>query len=236
MQTLVWILIIVALAVAFFIKLAAAQGKKDAGVLASFADLHLTGTHLIEGNPASGQRHELPGLVARVEDSGTLNRRITATRLATLGPFALAAKKKQDDREVYLTVEGATMAIVRSVLFKTTPTAGADARKFAAQLNLMARTTPAETATAPVEFPKAADKISAATEAFVVTLVSAGAHPIAVIKAVRELTPGMTLTQAKTIVEQSPSVLEQATDGVRAEQLRAGLSQAGANVLVTADS
>lgn len=232
MQTLVWILIIVALAVAFFIKLAAAQGKKDAGVLASFADLHLTGTHLIEGNPASGQRHELPGLVARVEDSGTLNRRITATRLATLGPFALAAKKKQDDREVYLTVEGATMAIVRSVLFKKTPTAGADARKFAAQLNLMARTTPA----APVESPKAADKISAAAEAFVVTLVSAGAHPIAVIKAVRELSPGMTLTQAKTIVEQSPSVLEQATDGVRAEQLRAGLAQVGANVLVTADS
>lgn len=41
----------------------------------------------------------------RVERAGELDRRVTATRVAALGLLALAAKKKEDTRTDYLTVE-----------------------------------------------------------------------------------------------------------------------------------
>lgn len=96
--------------------------------------LRFTTTELLDGYEPT--RHPLAGLTARVEDSGTLNRRITATRLVAFGVFALAAPKKQDDRELYLTIEGPDTAILRAVPLKNGGTATAAAvRKFAMQLN-----------------------------------------------------------------------------------------------------
>lgn len=106
---------------------------KTAGILD--IPLRITRTELIEGYGEGAARHPLAGLTARVEDSGTLNRRITATRMVALGVFALAAPKKQDDREVYLTIEGPTTAIVKSIKVKSNPTIGTAARKFSMELN-----------------------------------------------------------------------------------------------------
>ena len=57
-------------------------------------------------------RWPLAGAEARVETAGEVSDRFTATRLALLGPFALAFKKKKDNRELYLTVEGEGFAFV----------------------------------------------------------------------------------------------------------------------------
>ena len=72
------------------------------------------------------------GAVARVETAGErFEGRFTATRLALIGPFALAFKKKKDHRELYLSVEGPGYAFV----VKLDPDDGAKARGFAARVN-----------------------------------------------------------------------------------------------------
>lgn len=68
---------------------------------------------------------------ATVESAGELHSRVTATRLLATGVFAFALKKKRDDRELYLTVEGDDGAFV----VKVDPKKGLDARKFAAKVN-----------------------------------------------------------------------------------------------------
>ncbi|HXR74014.1 SHOCT domain-containing protein [Actinocrinis sp.] len=71
------------------------------------------------------------GSLASVETEGQLTSRITVTRLATLGVFALGARKKVDNRELYITVEGDGFQLVA----KLPPTSGALARQFAAAYN-----------------------------------------------------------------------------------------------------
>lgn len=73
----------------------------------------------------------LAGATLRVETSGSVNRRITATRLLALGVFAVAAKKKQDDRQVFLTVEHEAYALAVEVPAKKL----AEAHRLAAKLN-----------------------------------------------------------------------------------------------------
>lgn len=82
----------------------------------------------IEGGPIEGAH-------ATVETSGQLEKRVTATRLIMTGPFALALRKKKDNRELFLTVEGPTFAFVVEV----DPKKQAEARKFAAKINTAAR-------------------------------------------------------------------------------------------------
>jgi hypothetical protein len=57
----------------------------------------------------------LAGATIRVETSGSVNRRVTATRVLALGVFAVAAKKRQDDRQVFLTVEHELFAVAVEV-------------------------------------------------------------------------------------------------------------------------
>lgn len=71
------------------------------------------------------------GSLARVETEGQLTSRITVTRLVTLGVFALGARKKVDNRELYLSVDGDGFQLV----VKVAPTLGAAARRFAAAYN-----------------------------------------------------------------------------------------------------
>lgn len=144
MIVLILIVAFVVLAVVLGVK----QAKEDKadGVVASFRRLRMTSTELIEGRGANAVRHPLAGLSAQVEDSGTLNRRITATRLLTIGVFALAARKKQDDREVFLTIEGPNTAILETVSLKQAKDAAVKARQFANQINLRSRQLEAEAA------------------------------------------------------------------------------------------
>jgi hypothetical protein len=81
-----------------------------------------------------GQTVPMAGANARVESAGQIQSRITATRLVTTGVFAFAFKKKNDDRELYLTIEGPGFGWVVSV----SPNVGMQARQFAATLNAMA--------------------------------------------------------------------------------------------------
>lgn len=98
------------------------------------ADLAVDGDVL---RTANGEVVDLTGAVARVETTGELRRRVTVTRLAATGVFALAAKKKVDDRTVFLTVEGPHVADVHEY-----PAAKIDQvalRQFVATINSLAR-------------------------------------------------------------------------------------------------
>lgn len=53
----------------------------------------------------SGQFPLEPELSAAVDTAGAISSRVTATRLVLTGPFALAMKKKKDDRELFLYVD-----------------------------------------------------------------------------------------------------------------------------------
>jgi len=81
-----------------------------------------------DGGPIAGAR-------ASVDLSGDVERRITATRIALLGPFALAAKKKKDKRVVWLLVEGQDGW---QILSEVSPSDEARARKWAAAFNTAA--------------------------------------------------------------------------------------------------
>ncbi|MBS2962585.1 hypothetical protein KGA66_05970 [Actinocrinis puniceicyclus] len=80
---------------------------------------------------AGQARGRFTGSVMRIETEGQLTSRITVTRLVTLGVFALGARKKIDNRELYLTVEGDGFQLVR----KIAPTLGDQARRFVAAYN-----------------------------------------------------------------------------------------------------
>jgi hypothetical protein len=91
------------------------------------------------------------GSTARVETEGQLTSRITVTRLVTLGVFALGARKKVDNRELYISIEGDGFQLV----VKIAPTFGAQARQFAAAYNTrsgaMAATTTGDGTAAELE-------------------------------------------------------------------------------------
>ncbi|HEY4277400.1 MAG TPA: SHOCT domain-containing protein [Conexibacter sp.] len=106
------------------------------------------------GVTIDGDRISAPGqtggLIARaratVDTAGQLSRRITATRLVLTGPLALAWRKKRDERELYLLVEGVGWAISVPV----DPKKGQEARAFAARINSLASSQPAAPAQAAV--------------------------------------------------------------------------------------
>jgi hypothetical protein len=79
------------------------------------------------GGPVGGAR-------ATVDAAGQLTARITATRLVLTGPLALGLRKKVDNRELYLMVEGVGWAISVAA----DPAQGANARAFAAKINAAA--------------------------------------------------------------------------------------------------
>lgn len=76
------------------------------------------------------QTYPLPAR-ASVETVGEVRRRVTATRVVAVGVFALALKKKKDDRELFLTVEGEGWSIVADV----NPNSQMAARQVAARIN-----------------------------------------------------------------------------------------------------
>ena len=81
------------------------------------------------------QGGDIAGATARVELASDIRRRVTATRLVTIGVFAFAAKKNSG--HVYLTVEHPDYEFVVEISAKKE----SDARKFAAKINNAARHT-----------------------------------------------------------------------------------------------
>lgn len=96
--------------------------------------------------------YPLSGANATVDTAGQLSRRVSLTRVALTGPLAWAWRKKVDDRELYLVIEGDGWATSAAV----DPKLGEEARAFAAKINAAAkRTKPSE----PPHAPHAADPI-----------------------------------------------------------------------------
>lgn len=94
------------------------------------------------------------------------------------------------------------------------------------------------TAAAPVAAVAAAAPAAGGGEAaseqdeFDVVLDSAGDKKIQVIKAVRELIPGLGLSDAKGLVEAAPKAILEKVDKEAAEAAKAKLTEAGASVSV----
>lgn len=78
------------------------------------------------------------GVQARVSTAGQINERFTATRLALMGPFALAFKKKKDLRQLYLVVEGDGFGF----LVEIDPDKRVKAEQFAMKINTAGRWEP----------------------------------------------------------------------------------------------
>lgn len=89
------------------------------------------------------------------------------------------------------------------------------------------------TATAAVAAVAAAGPAAAVEEQteFDVVLTSFGANKVAVIKAVRGAT-GLGLKEAKEVVESAPKAIKEAVSKEEAEELKATLTEAGAEVEV----
>ena len=89
------------------------------------------------------------------------------------------------------------------------------------------------TAAAPVAVAAAGAAPAAAEEEkteFDVVLEDAGAKKIGVIKAVRELVPGLGLKEAKELVEGAPKAILEGANKDDAEAAKAKLEEAGAKV------
>ncbi len=82
------------------------------------------------GGSDEGGTKSLDGVSARVESGADLQSRFTVTRLALLGPFALALKKKKGG-EKYLTIEGPDFVWALEVDRKKAN----EAMKFASRVN-----------------------------------------------------------------------------------------------------
>ncbi|HWE63469.1 MAG TPA: 50S ribosomal protein L7/L12 [Chloroflexota bacterium] len=81
--------------------------------------------------------------------------------------------------------------------------------------------------TAPVE------EVAEPTE-FTATLTEVGPNKINVIKAVRELVPGLGLKEAKDLVDTAPKPIKESVSKDEAEAVRAKLADVGATVSITA--
>lgn len=77
----------------------------------------------------------LTNATALVEAAGAIRTRLTATRIAAVGILALAWRKKVDERELYLTVDGSTFQFVARI----EPQRGAEARQFAARISTLGK-------------------------------------------------------------------------------------------------
>lgn len=88
---------------------------------------------------------------------------------------------------------------------------------------------PAAAAVAVAAGPAAAAEAAEEKSSFDVVLKAAGANKLAVVKAVKELT-GLGLKEAKEIVDGAPKAVKEKVSKEEANQLKAQLEEAGAEV------
>ena len=84
-------------------------------------------------------------------------------------------------------------------------------------------------AAAPAAAAEAAP-VAAEKSEYKVSLTDAGAEKIKVIKALREVVPNLTLTDAKKLTEETPSVVAESVAKADAEKMKKKLEEAGAKV------
>ena len=101
--------------------------------LASASPLFVWGDHY----SLSGKIYPIAGAKAEVVVTGQVGSRITATRLATVGVFALAARKKKDERKFTLLITGTAWngEPHGGNTFRFPPSAEVKIRKIAALIN-----------------------------------------------------------------------------------------------------
>ncbi len=85
-------------------------------------------------------------------------------------------------------------------------------------------------ASAAAATPVAAAAPSEEKAEYKVTIKDGGSQKIAVIKVVRKLVAGLSLTDAKKMVEEVPSVVSEAVSKDEAQKMKAELEAAGAKV------
>lgn len=107
------------------------------GLKSKFGPLVLTDTTVKKTSGADKGEHALGGVTATVESGEDLHRRLTVTRVALTGPFALLLKKKAGGTS-FLTVEGPGFAWVEEVSRKQK----GDAMTFAAKVRGAAAAAP----------------------------------------------------------------------------------------------
>ena len=90
---------------------------------------------------------------------------------------------------------------------------------------------PAAAAAVAVAAPVAGGAGAAEQTQFDVILVSAGAAKLGVVKAVKEIT-GLGLKEAKDLVDKTPAPIKEKVSKAEAEQVKAQLEEAGAEVEV----
>jgi len=88
---------------------------------------------------------------------------------------------------------------------------------------------PAAAAAVAVAAPAAADEAPAEKTSFDVILKSAGQQKLNVVKAVKDLT-GLGLKESKELVDGAPRAIKEGVDKATAEDLKAKLTEAGAEV------
>ncbi|MCF0166478.1 MAG: 50S ribosomal protein L7/L12 [Bacteroidales bacterium] len=88
---------------------------------------------------------------------------------------------------------------------------------------------PAAAAAVAVAGPAAAPAAEAEQTAFDVVMTSAGQAKLGVVKAVKELT-GLGLKEAKDLVDKAPVAVKEKVSKSEAEQIKAALEEAGAEV------
>jgi len=81
----------------------------------------------------------LVGVKAHAEDESSVRQRLTATRMLTIGVFALAAPKKKGVGNAYVVIEGPNVSGVATISAQANKNAGPAAYSFAAQVNNAAR-------------------------------------------------------------------------------------------------
>jgi large subunit ribosomal protein L7/L12 len=83
---------------------------------------------------------------------------------------------------------------------------------------------------APAASAEAAAPAAAEKSEYKVSLTDAGAEKIKVIKALREVIPNLTLTDAKKLTEETPSVIAESASKADAEKMKKKLEEVGAKV------
>lgn len=108
-------------------------GAREYFLLENFAGITYTDTTIQLGDDV----RPLAGVTVEVEASGSINRRVTATRLVAGGIVGgLLFRKKQDDRDIVMLVDGPEF----QWLLPIHPKGIAAARSYATRVNTAART------------------------------------------------------------------------------------------------
>jgi hypothetical protein len=86
------------------------QFAKDHQFDSAFGSYRLSGAMLSHGL----KKWQVPGAVANIEVGGNVHQRVTATRLALIGPFALAVKKGKGNVYVVVALAGGEQLLIEA--------------------------------------------------------------------------------------------------------------------------